>query len=284
MPYLYTGKMGAADSTSSSRPGFIKLGSRYSTYGIRMNAILKGPIVTSYTMNANLYPNKTTLTRTVDAVLIPASGAYLTTSASVAGVVTVGVYQGSTSPAITSQKLYRYNPTTGTSTLVSTSAKTTFLATDASAPFGVAFYYILYGYSAAGVLVSTTNSSTVTLSGFTEWYLTRATGDSISLSVTDSSATIIRQAEEFSPISLAYKTVQQGTVIGRRGSIEVSITATDRDYTYGQLRSLAGELGQVYLKSPFGDVYAVDIGEMNVEFVGTGNLKVTIPFIENAIA
>lgn len=284
MPYLDTGKLGTADSTSSSRLGFIRFGTRYATYGVRMNAVIKGPIVTSYTMNAVLYPNKTTLTRTADAVLIPVSGVYLTTSVS-GTVVTVGVYQGANSTGtIATQVLQRVNPTTGTRTTVATSTQKTFLAVDAAAPLGVAFYYVLSSYDAAGTFLVSTNSSTVTVSGFPDWYLVGSDGTSLTLNITDSSATILRQSEDFAPIGTAYKVVQQGEVIGRRGQLEVILTSADRSATYSDLREIAGSLSQVYLKTPFGDVYGVDVGAMNLEWVGNGNLKVTIPFIENAIA
>lgn len=284
MPYLYTGRLGKSDTTTSSRPSSLKLGSNVAKYGTWMDAVIKGPIVTPYTLNAVLYPNKTTLGRTADAVLIPASGVYLTASATTFGLVTVGVYQGAVGGGpIATQRLSRYNPTTGTSTLVATSTVPTFSAVDAAAPLGVSFYYVLQSYNATGTLIATTNSSSLLISDITDWLLMRSSGTLYVLSVSDSSATVVRQSEEFSPISSTYKVVQQGEVIGRRGQIELVVTDAGREVGYATLRDFASDLGQVYLKSPFGDVYAVDLGAMSIEMV-PGGLKIGLPFIENATA
>jgi hypothetical protein len=91
------------------------------------------------------------------------------------------------------------------------------------------------------------------------------------------------QQEDFQPLGRDYKTVQQGDVIGRKGTLEIAIMATQRGEMLKALREFGLYTGQVYLKSPFGEVFAIDVGDISIEFVGVGGVKVTMPYTENGI-
>lgn len=283
MPYLYTGKAGSKEA----RPSYLKLASRISGLGFRMNAALKGPQTKTFTANCYLYPRTSKANVTGSAIYTPVYGYRVEATYDENLVVTVAIYQGIvTSGPVVLQKFYRYNPTIGTYTNIGDIAQATCAAYDYSAPLNTPFSYRIDGYNTAGELVQSVSSSSVTISGYDNWYIIRGetSSDLIQLDVTDSSSTIILQSEDFQPLASKYKTVQKGEVIGRRGTIEIVIENDDRGFTFSTLRELADYLGQVYLKSPFGDVYAIDIGAMQVEYVNNGHLKVRMPFIENDVA
>lgn len=283
MPYLYTGKTGR----SESRHSYIKLASRQSGLGFRMAAVIKAKPVKTFSADCYLYPRTTKVNWTANAVYVPQFGAYVTASYDTNAVASIGIYQGTVSGGpVTTQKFYRLNPTTGTYSLVATVNQATCIATDYSTPLGTAFSYRIDGYNASGTFVSSVTSPSLTITGFDDWYLTRGSSDYelISLKVSDSNSSIVLQSEDFQPLASEYKTVQRGEIIGRKGTVEVVVTRDERNSLFPALRELTSYLGQVYLKSPFGDVYAIDMGAMQIEFVNNGNMKVRLPFIENAVA
>lgn len=154
---------------------------------------------------------------------------------------------------------------------------------DAGIPVGGAYSnYLLNETTAAHANVSQVSVANVTVSSPENWLLTSSLGDSISIPVADCSFKKPRQSEEFYPINSQYKTVGRGRVIGATGQLEVLLSGADPASTYASLRSLGNTTGQVYLKSPFGEVYGIDQGALTFEYVGSSSMKVGIAFTENS--
>lgn len=281
MPYLYTGKLGA----SGSQPGRIVPGRSRGRLGIRLAALLKTiGKAGAFLAEALIYASTQVRTITASSIIVPTNGLIFSTSTDTTnGFVAVDVFQAIT-PVVT-QELYRWNPVTQEYVLVYSSPQATFAYVDFAAPLNVSFWYRVIGYDSSGVQVgSPTDSGTITLN-IDDWYLVRSSDptENVRIDTTSSTAQKNRQSESFQPLGRLYKTVQQGDVLGSTGTVEIVLPRDSRALIERALRRLAAYPGQVYLKSPFGDVLPVDISQMSTTMLPGGHLQVSIPYTENDI-
>lgn len=280
MPSLYSGKLGTRQSKLNRIVPARAPNS--GVMGFLMSAVLSSPtVMRKFSMNALIWSATQTRFFKMAAAMVPSSG--VTTSSvpdADTSLVAVGVFQGGST--VKSQKLYRWEPLRDQYRLIYESDRPTFTITDISAPVSVQFWYRVMGYDVAGGLVSTTDFTPITVNS-ADWWLTISDNPAKNLKIVVGSAPWerIRQTETFAPVGSEYRILQAGDLLGRKGSVEIVLSKEERGQAERLLREMANSPSQVYLKSPYGETMAVDVGSMSTQIVPGGHMSINVPYVEN---
>lgn len=207
---------------------------------------------------------------TAAARIVPATRTKTATADATTGTVLVTAYNPFDATCV-AVNIYRAG------TLIrSSSINTTW--TDYAAPLNTATTYTIDELTSGGTVVNTTTVTGVTVVA-DEWFLSGSFG---SLVVTPSEASSARtlQTEDFMVLNESYKVVQQGLLLGRQGSLTAQVISSDRDAKVAAIRSAVASAVTVYLKDPWGGVYPVVLGEVEIAYQPGGHVSLTIPYVQ----
>lgn len=151
--------------------------------------------------------------------------------------------------------------------------------TDTNPPLGQPFTYRMRGYDSDGNVVNSISTYPITIS-IDKWSLTIKEGYNIFLDVISSSKNREIQTESFSPLGSTFKTVQTGKLLGRKGTIDCFVQNSERTDTMNMIDRIANDTRTTYIRSPFGDVIPVAIGNISEKFLDGGHSTVTIEYVE----
>lgn len=180
---------------------------------------------------------------------------------------------------VTSWDLYRWNPMTYRLVLLQQDSGGIFSFYDTSTPHNAPFWYTLMAHCDDGTTVPFTSGS-MTLTD-TEWYFVQGS-TRYPITVQDFSADYEHSFESHEPLGRSRSVMSKFTSRGRVGKVVCFVVWDERDSFTSMLDSLLGETGQVLIKSPFGDVIAVQLDSPSTEELSGGNAVVTVPFVEVA--
>jgi hypothetical protein len=232
-------------------------------------------VARSFTANAHL---KATQSRafSLDATLVVAGNVKSVTINADKATATVTSYRQA-SAGITSTQLFRQDPVTSLWRLVGSGPGNS-IFTDVGAPLGITYAYRVDEYAGSSLYASTTLSNNLIASD--NWYLSSASAGSIRCYVEQESHARKRQKESFFILNGDYSDTQTGLYLGWAGAIGVFALPADRMSTLTALRKMVGSSQKVYLRSPFGHVVPVSIGQPSIKYGDLGGATIDVPFTQ----
>lgn len=180
----------------------------------------------------------------------------------------------------------RNNGETEWSPLVTISSKTTEVYKDYSAGQATVYNYLILQYKAiAGDVPLASADSDVVTAGLTldAWFIIgnfMGTFDALEINVSDEEHSGVIQQEIFEPLAIEFKRVVRGLTLGEEGSFTAFFDAAVAQATRAWFQSLTRTAGPHILKSPFGDVWAVEFDAPAYKHTTGGHLNVSMGWVQ----
>lgn len=186
---------------------------------------------------------------------------------------------GQSAPA--SCDLYRWSPRLAKYVLMSAGLLPTFTATDVAGPSNLTYRYKVVTFGENGSALDTLSSD---LSyDDPEWRLLTATSN-IVLSVDEMTFEMATSQESLEPLGRDHPIVVSHGTRGVAGQIRATVFPDERYAIRASVELLANSSQVVYLRNPFGEVFAVSLGSIGEAPASGGYATLTIPFTEVADA
>jgi hypothetical protein len=266
-PVLDTGTVLSAAGTYTIPRGTIVNGSTYSwTVTVTDSSGLSGSATATFTA---VFTTPAALTGLVVTNDLPSSSIALVWNASVEAIF-VGYY------------VERKLPGDSWKPLATITNKASPLYVDYEAPVGVAVSYRIYQRGTADVLDSPYTTASGRLAS-SQWWIATPANASLTFALLtagwDSSAPL--DQERYAALGRSKKLVVTGDLHGEEGGLTLNVLRAD-GATISKLRAISLSSTYVVLKSPFGEVFRVAIGEVGRTRLGGGAQTVKLTFVEIA--
>ena len=163
---------------------------------------------------------------------------------------------------------------------ISDRAQATYI--DYEAPIDVPLYYRLTQLSHDGESEPAETTSRLDVCEF--WLVTvGAVGESFELpNVTDYASSWPLQSTEHEPLGRPYKLIETGQQLGEEGSLTCVLLPEDAPVLARLRSAVAGIDAELLLKTPYGEVFEVDLGTIERERQQGGRQRVTFRFVQVA--
>lgn len=167
--------------------------------------------------------------------------------------------------------------------LVDIANKTTVEYSDETAGQTIVYEYIITQYKiiTGDAPLESEPSETVTATLESDaWYIVPTGLPARELIVIDEEHSSVIQQEVFEPLATNRKRIIRGNVMGDEGSVTSRFDTHDARSAKTYFETLNGIKGPHLLKSPFGDVWIVEVDAPGFKYLTGGHLEVTFGWVE----